>query len=201
MSPTTPAGPSRCPWCLGSPDYIRYHDEEWGVPLHGDDRLFEMLTLEGAQAGLSWLTVLRKREGYRRAFRGFDIARVAAMTAGDEAALLQDPGIIRNRLKIASTVRNARAALALIAELGSLDAHLWSFVGGRPTVNARRALAEIPASSPESDAMARDLKKRGFNFVGTTICYAFMQASGMVDDHLVTCFRHPRATPDSPRKK
>lgn len=182
----------RCPWCGDDPLYRAYHDLEWGVPLHDDTRLFEMLTLEGAQAGLSWLTILRKREGYRAAFAGFDPAKVAAFTADDVARLLADPGIVRNRLKIASTISNARAVLELQGRHGSLDSYLWSFVDGAPIRNRRVTMADIPASTMISDAMSRELKKLGFRFVGSTICYAFMQATGMVNDHLAGCFCHDR---------
>jgi DNA-3-methyladenine glycosylase I len=167
-----------------------YHDTEWGVPLHDDRVLFEFLCLEGAQAGLSWRTVLHKRDHYRRAFHDFDIARVAAMKDRELEKLLLDPGLIRNRLKIFSVRDNAKAALVAIEEHGSLDAYLWSFVDGKPIRNAWRTRAEVPASTPVSDRMSKALKKRGFRFVGTTICYAFMQATGMVNDHLVECFRH-----------
>jgi DNA-3-methyladenine glycosylase I len=180
----------RCPWCGGDPLYISYHDHEWGVPLHDEQRLFEMLTLEGAQAGLSWLTILRKREGYRRAFAGFDPQLVAGFGDADVARLLADPGIVRNRLKIASTVSNARAVLEVQARYGSLDAFLWSFVEGVPIRNRWRTMAEIPASTPLSDRMSRELKNHGFRFVGSTICYAHMQATGMVNDHLAGCFRY-----------
>jgi DNA-3-methyladenine glycosylase I len=167
-----------------------YHDQEWGVPLHDDRRLFEMLTLEGAQAGLSWLTILRKREGYRTAFAGFDPQVVAGYGEQDVARLLGDPGIVRNRLKVTSTVSNARAVLEVQARYGSLDAFLWGFVDGRPVRNSWRTLAEIPASTPLSDTMSRELKRHGFRFVGSTICYAHMQATGMVNDHLTGCFRY-----------
>jgi DNA-3-methyladenine glycosylase I len=167
-----------------------YHDTEWGVPLHDDRALFEFLCLEGAQAGLSWRTVLHKRDHYRRAFHDFDIARVAAMKDRELEKLLLDPSLIRNRLKIFSVRDNAKAALVAIEEHGSLDAYLWSFVDGKPIRNAWRTRAEVPASTPVSDRMSKALKKRGFRFVGTTICYAFMQATGMVNDHLVECFRH-----------
>lgn len=167
-----------------------YHDTEWGVPLHDDRVLFEFLCLEGAQAGLSWRTVLHKRDHYRRAFHDFDIARVAAMKDRELEKLLLDPSLIRNRLKIFSVRDNAKAALVAIEEHGSLDAYLWSFVDGKPIRNAWRTRAEVPASTPVSDRMSKALKKRGFRFVGTTICYAFMQATGMVNDHLVECFRH-----------
>lgn len=179
---------ARCPWCGSDPLYRSYHDTEWGVPLHDESRLFEMLTLEGAQAGLSWLTILRKREGYRRAFAGFDIKKVAAFTDEDVARLLNDSGIVRNRLKVASTISNARASLAIQENHGSLDRYLWSFVGGVPLRNQWRAMAEIPARTPLSDAMSKELKRNGFRFVGSTICYAFMQATGMVNDHLTDCF-------------
>lgn len=180
---------TRCPWAK-SPLDIEYHDTEWGVPLHDDRALFELLTLEGAQAGLSWSTVLAKRENYRRAFDGFDATKIARYDQRKVAALLADAGIVRNRLKIAATIGNARAFLAVQSEFGSFDRYLWNFVGGRPIVNRRRARRDVPARSAESDALSRDFLKRGFKFVGTTICYAFMQASGMVNDHLVTCPRH-----------
>ena len=180
----------RCPWCGSDPLYIAYHDHEWGEPLHDERRLFEMLTLEGAQAGLSWLTILRKREGYRRAFAGFDPQLVAGFGDADVARLLADPGIVRNRLKIASTISNARAVLEVQARYGSLDAFLWQFVDGTPIRNTWRSMAEIPASTPLSDAMSKELKRHGFRFVGSTICYAHMQATGMVNDHLVSCFRY-----------
>jgi DNA-3-methyladenine glycosylase I len=182
----------RCPWCGSDPLYIAYHDQEWGVPLHDEQRLFEMLTLEGAQAGLSWLTILRKREGYRRAFAGFDPQLVAGFDDADVARLLADPGIVRNRLKVASTISNARAVLEVQARYGSLDAFLWRFVDGSPIRNSWRSMAEIPASTPLSDAMSRELKRHGFRFVGSTICYAHMQATGMVNDHLTGCFRYDR---------
>ena len=170
-----------------------YHDTEWGVPLHGDAALFEFLVLEGAQAGLSWRAVLDRRAAYRAAFHGYDIARVAALTDAELAAILAETGIIRNRLKVFSARANARAALAVIAEHGSLDAYLWSFVDHRPIVNAWARAAEVPARTELSDAMSRALRKRGFGFVGSTICYAFMQATGMVDDHLTCCFRRAGA--------
>jgi DNA-3-methyladenine glycosylase I len=179
----------RCGWApLEDPAYVAYHDEEWGVPLHDDARLFEMLTLEGAQAGLSWSTILHKREGYRRAFAGFDPAKVARFDARKVERLMRDASIVRNRLKIESTVANARATLAVRKEFGSLDAYLWSLVGGAPLVNRRRG-GEIPAETPVSRAMSKDLKRRGFRFVGPTVCYAFMQATGMVNDHVAGCFR------------
>ena len=179
----------RCPWPSTELD-ISYHDLEWGVPVHDDRRLFEFITLEGAQAGLSWSTILKKRDNYKRAFADFDPARVARFSEKKTERLMLDPGIVRNRLKIESTVSNARALLEVKKEFGSFDAYVWQFVGGRPKQNARRSLGQVPASTPESDAMSKDLKKRGFRFVGTTICYAFMQAVGMVNDHLVTCFRY-----------
>jgi len=177
----------RCPWCLGSPAYIAYHDREWGRPVHDDRVFFEFLTLEGAQAGLSWSTILAKRDNYRRAFAGFDPAKVARFSAAKVAKLLQDPGIVRNRLKVTGTVKNAQAFLAVQKEFGSFDRYVWRFVGGQPKVNRPRALKSVPATSPESDALSKDLKRRGFTFVGSTIMYAFMQATGMVDDHLVGC--------------
>ncbi len=179
----------RCPWCLAAPEYIRYHDEEWGVPSFDARHLFEMLTLEGAQAGLSWLTILRKREGYRRAFHGFDPERIAAFGEDDVARLLADPGIVRNRLKVSATIGNARAWLELEANEGAVP-FLWSFVDGRPIQNRWQRLEQLPAATPVSDAMSRELKRRGFRFVGSTICYAFMQAVGMVNDHLVSCPRY-----------
>jgi len=182
--------PKRCAWCGTDPLYVAYHDGEWGVPVHGDTRLFEMLTLEGAQAGLSWLTILRKREGYRRAFVGFDLEAVARFGAADVERLMGDAAIVRNRLKIVSVVRNARAALEIRERHGSLAAFLWRYVDGTPRQNVWPSLAEVPARTPESDAMARDLKRLGCSFVGSTICYAFMQAVGMVNDHTADCFRH-----------
>ena len=180
----------RCAWCGDDPLYQAYHDNEWGVPLYDDQSLFEFLILEGAQAGLSWITVLRKRENYRAAFDGFDVARIARYDAGKMAQLLQNPGIIRNRLKVESAVTNARKFLEVQAEFGSFSAFIWRFVDGKPKQNARRSLADIPASTPESDAMSKELKRRGFKFVGSTICYAHMQATGMVNDHTTDCFRH-----------
>ena len=186
----------RCDWS-GEDDelMLAYHDEEWGVPLHGDAALFEMLTLEGAQAGLSWRTVLHRREGYRRVFEGFDLGRLAAWTDEDQARALQDEGIIRNRAKVASTVGNAQAALELIAEdgEGAFDRFLWSFVGGEPRVNGFTSMSELPAETDESKAMSKALKQAGFRFVGPTICYAFMQACGMVNDHTTDCFRYSEA--------
>ena len=180
----------RCPWSGTYPVYVAYHDEEWGVPLHDDRRLFEMLVLEGAQAGLSWLTILKRREGYRRAFDRFDPRKVARYGADDVARLLADDGVIRNRLKIRSAVTNARAFLKVQEEFGSFDRYVWRFVDGRPVQNAWTTLEELPARTALSDAMSKDLKARGFSFVGSTICYAHMQATGMVNDHLVDCFRY-----------
>jgi DNA-3-methyladenine glycosylase I len=179
----------RCEWAGADPLYVEYHDVEWGVPEHDDRKLFEMLVLEGAQAGLSWITILRKRENYRRAFNGFDPRIVAAYDDAKVAALLQDSGIVRNRLKIAATVNNARRFLEVQDEFGSFDAYIWRFVGGKPKKNAWKSIAEIPAKTPESDALSKDLLKRGFKFVGSTICYAHMQATGMVNDHVEGCFR------------
>jgi|SRR5579863_5242953 len=178
----------RCPWASNEFS-IRYHDEEWGVPSHDERRLFEFLILEGAQAGLSWDTILRKRENYRAAFDGFDPERIAAYDRRKMQALLRDPGIVRNRLKISSAVQNARAFLQVHDEFGSFDHYVWQFVGGKPVVNSWRFPKQVPASTTQSDAMSKDLKKHGFSFVGTTICYAFMQAVGMVNDHLIGCFR------------
>jgi len=184
--------PKRCEWApTDQPVYLRYHDEEWGVPVHDDVRLFEMLTLEGAQAGLSWSTILNKREGYRRAFAGFDPAKIARFTPAKVERLLQDPGIVRNRMKVASAVNNAARIGELRHEVGSLDEYVWSFVGGSPIVGRFRQLGDIPAQTDESTAMSKDLKKRGFRFVGPTVCYAFMQACGLVNDHVTTCFRFP----------
>ena len=180
----------RCSWVGDDPLMQAYHDHEWGVPLHDDRALFELLTLEGAQAGLSWRTVLHRREGYRTVFDNFALERIAAYTPADIEARRADPRIIRNRAKIQSTVGNARAALRAIDELGSVDALIWSFVHGRPQRNAFRTLDDIPAETDVSRAMSRDLKRRGFKFVGPTICYAFMQAAGLVNDHLVSCFRY-----------
>ncbi|MCX7143259.1 MAG: DNA-3-methyladenine glycosylase I [Proteobacteria bacterium] len=180
----------RCPWCLGSDNYVAYHDEGWGVPLHDERMLFELLILEGAQAGLSWSTILNKRHNYRKAFDGFDARKIARYSDRKIASLLVDAGIVRNRLKIAATVQNAQAFLAVQKEFGSFDRYIWNFVGGKTIQNARRGMKDVPACTPESDAMSKDLKKRGFKFVGTTICYAYMQATGMVNDHLLQCFRH-----------
>ena len=182
--------PTRCPWATNDPLYLAYHDEEWGVPVHDDRTLFEFLLLEGAQAGLSWITILRKRDAYRRAFANFDPAAVAAFDEERIAALLADPGIVRNRLKIRAAVDNARAFLAVQRELGSFNAYVWGFVGGQPIVNQWQSLREVPAETAESRALSADLKRRGFRFVGPTIIYAYMQAVGMVNDQLVTCCRH-----------
>jgi DNA-3-methyladenine glycosylase I len=180
----------RCPWPGEHEFYVRYHDEEWGVPVHDDRKLFEFLVLEGAQAGLSWATILRKREAYRKAFAGFDPRRVAEFGAADVRRLLADAGIVRNRAKIAAALGNARAFLAVQREYGSFDRYIWSFVGGRPIRNHWRTLAQLPARTPLSDRLSADLRARGFRFVGSTIVYAHMQATGMVNDHLVSCFRH-----------
>jgi DNA-3-methyladenine glycosylase I len=181
----------RCEWVPeADPAYLAYHDEEWGVPSHDERHLFEMITLEGAQAGLSWATILRKREGYRNAFSNFDAEQVARFSQRDVERLLTDPGIVRNRLKVESTVVNAKQVL----ELESLDAYLWGFVGGEPIVNRWRMLREIPAETAESKAMSKDMKKRGFRFVGPTVCYAFMQATGLVNDHVVDCYRYAELT-------
>jgi DNA-3-methyladenine glycosylase I len=179
----------RCPWAR-SDLLIRYHDEEWGVPEHADRRLFEFLILEGAQAGLSWSTILAKRERYREVYDGFDPARVASYRDRKLKSLMADPGIVRNKLKLASSVANARAFLLVQAEFGTFDAYIWSFVHGKPKINRWESMSDVPAHTAESDAMSKDLKSRGFRFVGSTICYAFMQAVGMVNDHLVTCFQH-----------
>ncbi len=183
---------TRCPWCGDDPLYQAYHDTEWGVPVHDDRRHFEFLILEGAQAGLSWLTILRKREGYRRAYRGFDPEVVAAFGPEDVERLLGDAGIDRNRLKIASSITNARLFLAIQEEFETFDRYFWGFVGEHPIQNAWRSMNEVPATTAESDAVATDLKKRGFKFAGSTIMYAHMQACGLVNDHLVDCFRHAR---------
>jgi len=181
---------SRCAWAEPDPLLMEYHDSEWGVPQHDDRTLFEFLILDGAQAGLSWLTILRKREAYRKAFLGFNPTIVASFDSREVRRLLADPGIVRNRLKIASAIRNARSILDIRKEFGSFDAYLWRFVQGRPRTNRWKSLRQIPASTGESDALSAELKTRGFSFVGSTICYAFMQAAGMVNDHLVSCFRY-----------
>ena len=180
----------RCEWPAGDPVMLRYHDEEWGVPVHDDRKQFEFLILEGAQAGLSWRTILHKRDAYRQAYAGFDPERVARFGPRDVRRLLGNTGIVRNRLKIEWSIRNARAFLAIQEAIGSFDAYVWRFVGGRPKRNAWRRLKQLPASSPESDALSHDLKQRGFSFVGSTIMYAHMQAAGLVNDHLVHCFRY-----------
>jgi DNA-3-methyladenine glycosylase I len=178
----------RCAWAGTDPLYLKYHDEEWGRPVHDDRKLFEMLILEGAQAGLSWITILRKRENYRKAFDNFIPEKIARYDAKKVKALLTNPGIVRNRLKIEATVQNARAFLAVKKEVGSFDKYIWQFIGGTPKKNSWRSIKELPAQTPESDAMSKDLKKRGYKFVGSTICYAFMQAVGMVNDHTKNCY-------------
>jgi DNA-3-methyladenine glycosylase I len=188
--------PARCAWApLGDADYLAYHDEEWGVPAHDDVHLFEMITLEGAQAGLSWSTILHKREGYRRVFKGFDPASVARFTPARIERALEDPAIVRNRVKVGSTIANAKAVLEVQDQEGSLDAYLWSFVDGAPVVNAWRRLEEIPSETDASRSMSKDMKRRGFRFVGPTVCYAFMQATGMVNDHVISCFRYSEVSP------
>jgi len=182
---------TRCGWASSDPLYISYHDQEWGVPLRGDDqKLFEFLTLEGMQAGLSWITILRKRENFRQAFDHFDPEKIARYAETDVARLLADPGIIRNRAKVNATIGNARAFLKVQDEFGSFDRYIWQFVGGKPIQNTWKSLSEIPAKTQEAEAMSKDLLKRGFKFVGPTICYAHMQATGMVNDHVAACFRH-----------
>ena len=185
-----PNTPQRCPWCGSEPFYVEYHDQDWGVPLHDERALFEFLILEGAQAGLSWSTILKKRAGYRRAFDNFEVERIARYGEADVARLLADTGIVRNRLKIASAIVNAQATLRVREAFGGLDAYFWRFVDGRPIQNAWTGLSQIPAQTALSDTISRDLKQRGFKFVGSTIVYAHMQATGMVNDHLVGCFRH-----------
>ena len=180
-----------CSWPSGDPLMISYHDNEWGIPVHDDNKWFEHIVLDGAQAGLSWKTILHRREGYRRAFAGFDPAIVAGYDEDKYRELLRDEGIIRNRLKITSAINNARAFLKVQQEFGSFDAFIWHFTNGEPVVNRWESLSQLPARTPLSDLISKDLKKRGFTFVGSTICYAFMQAAGIVNDHLVTCFRHP----------
>jgi DNA-3-methyladenine glycosylase I len=186
----TSTQPVRCAWANGELS-IRYHDEEWGVPVHDDRTLFEFLILEGAQAGLSWNTILNKRENYREVFDGFDPERVARYDRRKIERLLRDSGIVRNKLKVGSAVGNAKAFLQVQKEFGSFDAYIWQFVAGKPRLNSPKSLRQVPARTPDSDAISKDLKKRGFNFVGSTICYAFMQAVGMVNDHVVDCFRYP----------
>jgi DNA-3-methyladenine glycosylase I len=185
----------RCAWVSDDPLYLAYHDQEWGVPVHDDRHLFEMIILEGAQAGLSWITILRKRENYRRAFDNFEVQHIAGYDEGKVAALLADPGIVRNRRKIEAAIQNARAFLAAQEEFGSFAAYIWQFVDGQPQQNQWRALDEIPAQTAASATMSRDLRRRGFNFVGPTICYAFMQAVGMVNDHVIDCFRYNEIAP------
>ena len=180
---------TRCPWSEKDDLYKAYHDEEWGVPLHDDRKLFELINLEGAQAGLSWYTVLTKREAYRKAFDDWDPIKISRYKQARVEKLLTNPGIIRNRLKVEGTVLNAKAFLAIQKEFGSFDAYIWQFVGGKPIVNHWKTMGQVPAKTPESDVMSKDLKKRGFKFIGSTICYAFMQATGMVDDHLASCWR------------
>lgn len=192
-----PKPKARCAWVTDDPLYIRYHDEEWGTPCRDDRRLFELLILEGAQAGLSWITILRKRENYRRAFDGFDAARIAEYDAGKINALLQDPGIVRNRLKVNAAVTNARAFLEVQREPGGFSGFVWGFVGDAPIHNRWRNIHEVPAATPESDALSKALKQRGFKFVGSTICYAFMQAAGLVNDHTRDCYCFSRPLPRS----
>jgi DNA-3-methyladenine glycosylase I len=187
---TEPDARPRCPWGLGDQLYLAYHDAEWGVPLHDPRRLFELLNLEGAQAGLAWITILRKRDGYRRAFEGWDPDRIAAYGPEDETRLLADPSIVRNRAKVRATIANAAAYGRVTDEVGAFDAYLWSFVGGRAIQNRFTSITEVPAETDPSRAMSRDLRQRGFGFVGPTIVYAFMQSAGLVNDHLVSCFRH-----------
>jgi DNA-3-methyladenine glycosylase I len=195
MNPKTPtAEPKRCHWAGTDPAMVAYHDTEWGVPVHDDPTHFEFLVLEGAQAGLSWSTILKRREGYRKAFAGFDAAKVARFTPARIEKLLTDPGIIRNRAKVEATVRNARLFLEVQKEFGTFDAYIWGFVGGRPLVNKWRRMEQLPAVTAESDACSADLRRRGFGFVGPTICYAHMQASGLVNDHMVSCFRYAELT-------
>ncbi len=189
----------RCPWAK-TEQYIEYHDKEWGVPVHDDRTLFEFLILEGAQAGLSWEMILKKRENYREAFDHFDPAIVAKYGKRKRHSLLLNPGIIRNRLKIEAAIQNAKVFLAIQQEFGTFDKYIWGFVGHKPMQNARKSMAEVPACTPESDAMSKDLKRRGFKFVGSTICYAFMQAVGMVNDHLIECFRHTTRSKQVPTK-
>ena len=185
---------TRCEWGGNDPEMVAYHDTEWGVPVHDDPTHFEFLVLEGAQAGLSWSTILHRRAGYRKAFAGFDVAKVARFTPAKVEKLLGDPGIIRNRAKVESAVRNARAFLAVAEEFGSFDAYVWGFVGGRPIVNSWRRIGQVPPTSPESEALSKDLRRRGFGFVGPTVCYAHLQATGLVNDHVVSCFRYAELT-------
>lgn len=185
----------KCPWCVGNELYEKYHDEEWGVPVFDDQKLFEMLILEGAQAGLSWFTILKRRDSYRQAFDNFNIQKISLYDEKKQRELLANEGIIRNRLKIAATIKNAKAVLEIQKEFGSFSNYLWKFVGGKPIQNARKFLAEVPAFTKESDAMSKDLKKRGCSFIGSTICYAFMQAVGMVNDHLISCDCYRKTIP------
>jgi DNA-3-methyladenine glycosylase I len=185
---------TRCDWAGSDPEMVAYHDTEWGVPVHDEHTHFEFLVLEGAQAGLSWSTILKRRHGYRKAFAQFDPVKVARFTPARVEKLLLDPGIIRNRAKVESTVRNAKAFLAVEKEFGTFDAYVWGFVGGRPVVNKWRRTAQLPATSPESEALSKDLRRRGFGFVGPTVCYAHLQAAGLINDHLVTCFRYAELT-------
>lgn len=196
MATHAKSGLKRCTWAEGDALDTRYHDTEWGVPVHDDRVLFEFLILESAQAGLSWRTILHKRDTYRRAFAAFDPRRVAGFGAADVARLMDDAGIVRNRLKIESAIGNARAFLKIQDEFGSFDAYLWDFVGGEPIVNQWRHMREVPASAPISDALSKSLKRHGFRFVGTTICYAYLQAVGLINDHLIDCFRHPQVASD-----
>lgn len=182
----------RCKWCGNDPLYIKYHDEEWGVPVHDDQKLFEMLILEGAQAGLSWITVLKKRENYRKAFNNFDVLKVSRYSEKKIAKLLENPGIIRNRLKVNATVTNAKAFLEVQKEFGHFDKYIWQFVNHKPIINKFKLLSKLPSNTEVSDLMSKDLKKRGFKFIGSTICYAFMQATGMVNDHTTDCFRYKK---------
>ncbi len=185
-----PTEKERCPWCLKTESYIHYHDTEWGIPVHNDRVHFEFLILEGAQAGLSWLTILNKREGYRKNFADFDPAKVARFTSARIEKILLDPGIVRNRLKVQAAVSNARCFLAIQKEFGSFDSYIWKFVNNRPVVNAWKSPGEVPPISPESDALSKDLIRRGFKFVGSTVIYAHMQACGLINDHLTSCFRY-----------
>ena len=185
-----PENQERCHWCTSDEIYIKYHDEEWGVPCHDDQKLFEFLILEGAQAGLNWLTILKRREGYRNALANFDVQKVARFDQTDVERLLNDKGIIRNKLKVNSAISNAKAFIAVQEEFGSFDTYIWQFVNQRPIINHWKAMDEVPVTTPESDAMSKDLKKRGFKYVGSTICYAYMQAMGMVNDHIVSCISY-----------
>ncbi len=189
---------TRCAWAGSDPEMVAYHDTEWGVPVHDDPVHFEFLVLEGAQAGLSWSTILKRRAGYRKAFAGFDVAKVARFTPARVDKLLTDPGIIRNRAKVEATVRNARAFLAVQEEFGSFDVYMWGFVGGRPIVNKWKRIGQVPATSAESDALSKDLRRRGFGFVGPTIVYAHLQAAGLINDHLISCFRYADLTGAAP---